>query len=428
MDRLQGRTDDLRSRYERRMGKIVTDLTIASEDETVGLKRIENLFVELDIHQELSSEAKADITAKWAATALENKLYALAARAHQLRANLAAGNLPTDGLSTRFEGVDKLLTQVISDYLEAIHWFERYLARDPDPEVQEHLVASLDNLGNILVTHHKTVESMVHKASLPPLRVRLADLVNPTPFYMKELAILDEIDTSRKRCKELDERIAKAQELLGLEAPGKVGPTAHWAGRIDQIMSRLKHTGATELDCLPELVKLFEELEAAEELTHEEKAFVVDRWTEVAIKNRYSALAGQNEHLRVRLLMASLPIGGTDEESTKILNQQLLTVFSTLTDACALMLRAANEPVDCRVAECLYETFVDVGDMLVAFHENYEVIAENPNIYEVTRQQLSDLRDPLSFFVQAKRYLELIPNNEERLGEMDWKIKDARKV
>ncbi len=428
LDRLQGRTGDLRSRYERRMGKVVTDLTISGEDETIGLTRIENLFVELDLHQELSTEAKAEITAKWAKTALENNLYALAGRAHHLRSNVGASSLPSDGLSSRFEGVEQLLVQVIGDSLEAIHLYERYLARDPDPAVQEHLVSSLDSLATVLVDHHKQVEAMATRSSLPPLRCKMADLLNPIPFYMKELALLDEIGASKERCQELDTKIAKAEQILGLEKQGSVGPVAHWAGRIDQITSRIKHTDAQELDCIEELAKLFGELEVTEELSQYERTLVVDKWMETTLKSRLPALAGQNEHLRVRLLMASLPMGGDDEETTRALNQQLLYVFSTLTDACALMLRAEKDPIDPRLAECLYETFVDVGDMLVAFQENYEVIAQNPNLYEVTRQQLSDLRDPLSFFVQARRYLEKVLDNQERLDELDWKIKDARRV
>jgi len=430
LDRLQGRSDDLRSRYERRMDKLITDLSLGTEDETVGVSRLEQLFVELDLHQELSDEARTAIAEKWAAAAAEHGLSALAARTHHLRATMLTATLPADGLTSRFGGLAARVAAIAGALLEAVHLYERFLARNPEPAVQEHLVAALEGLGDLLTDHHGAFVTVAGKPDQYPLpRGRHQDLLNPVPVYMKELALLDELDPGRQRCLALDERIGRARLALGIDAPASAGPVARWTERIEQILARLRHTGAGELDCIDDLTNLHDELLVETELADDDKSTVVDKWTEFALKERRLTVAGRNEHLRVRLLMATLPAGGDDAEATHLLNQQLLTVFSTLTDACALLLQSIGDgnpsPALC---ERLHEAFVDTGDVLVAFKENYEQIAEHPGRYEVTRQQLSDLRDPLVFFIQARKFLAAVPGVEAgRLEELDWKIKEARK-
>jgi len=427
--------EELTSTYTRQLAKLVTDLDLTSGDqETEALHKLDALYHDLvGAPGDLSTDVRAAVMASWTEIAARENLFALAGRAQQLRAHYLASTIPVDGLTSRSEWLYRTLLDAFNAYNEASHLYTRYLVRNPEPWIHELLCELYDGLGDMLMRFRPEFATMAQNADAFGVSAkRAADLRNPNVFYFKERDLLHEVGADPARRHIVEGKIKRTYEALAVDTTalrGIDGTTDVWSTTLRRLLAEVRVSGAGQFDIMEEVDGDFGAMALARELTPPEKAALSGLWTEEALKVGCFAVAGRLEHLRAGMLLDHLQqASGGDVPVSVEANKQLLRVFATLTDACNLFFRFSSRNQEPQVHECLCDLYTETGDLLSGYRQHFKAVIEDPETYGLALHQLTDLRNPLGFYLHAKERLAMMDvAGGERAAKLDEKLEEARR-
>ena len=430
---MTSQAEELTSTYTRKMSKLVTDLDLSEEDhETEALHALDSLFHELSgTAADLPTEVKAAIIATWTEIAVRENLFALAGRAQQLRAHYMAMAIPVNGITSRAEGLYQNLLEIYQAYLEASHLFTRYLIRHPEPWIHELLCELYDSLGELLLRFRP---EYLHIANNPTTYAitnsRVSELRNPNIFFFKARDLLHEVGANETRRELINNKILKTHDLMAVDATALRGldeTSDAYSEEIGRLLAEVRVTGAGQFDIMADIDGTFGKMALCEGFTDVQKAQLAALWTEETLKIGCFAIAGRLEHLRAGMLLEQLKLI-VDLPVDNEVNIKLLRIFTTLTDACNLFFRFSSRKQEPQVNECLCDLYCEIGDLLIDYRSHFKAVIEGAPQYNLSLHQLSDLRNPLGFYFQAKERLSAMGEDASRAANLEEKIANARSL